>query len=222
MTTNSENITLEGGRTYHVHSVAQKEAEDFLRAAANVQSFQFTPFIFDQGDRETVEKVRAVLSLEYTTPTIFFIVSNKPYTHDSQALLLKVLENLHHNIAVVLHTRSKDDILQTIQSRALALHIDSAESNSELQNLCRQFLQSKPDNRLAQLAQFVGTDDEAPKYAVDDLVKHIETYLVDLKANPDLLFITSRVLKLFHEARNLRTIPPKTLFEYLAVSLPVL
>lgn len=222
MKTNSQNTKLEGGRTYHVHSVDQKSAEDFLRELALMQTLQFAPFLFDKGDRETVEKVRAVLAIEYAAPTVFFIASDKPYTNDSQALLLKVLENLHHNTIAVLHTRTKDDILETIQSRSIPLHLDIQNANEELETLSKQFLQAKPDKRLSQLAQFVGEDDEAPKYAVDDLVKQIETQLAQSAAKPDLVYIAGGVLKLFHEARNLRTIPPKTLFEYLAVSLPVL
>ncbi len=217
-----ENTKLEGGRTYCVHSVPLDVAEALARTLAAANGFRCIPFIFEQGDRETVEQVRAALLIPQQTPTLFFIASNRPYTHDSQALILKALEELHATVAVMLHVRSKEDLLATIRSRAIELTTDSVTDNTVHLTEARNFLKVTADARLKKVEVFIGNDEPIP-YTTDDLVRDIEKILIsDAKAIPsDTMRIMHDVLSLYHDARRYRTIPPKTLFEYLAVSLPV-
>ncbi len=216
-----QNFLLQGGRTYSVHSMSLDAAQDLARLLADAAGFQLIVFAFEQGNRETVEKVRDAIVLSRPAPTVFFVASDRPYTNDSQALMLKALEELHENVAVILYVRSKEDLLATIRSRAIELTSNSIDQIKNAYTQARSFLKTLPDARLKLLEEFVA--DEKVAYSTDDLVRDIEKVLV-LEAttmSADLARIMHDVIGLYHDARLQRTIPPKTLFEYLAVSLPV-
>lgn len=160
----------------------KKEREEFILnfiRTEKVAPYSITNFI-EQVQTEDAKELRKLLSKKYSAKTLFVINS---INHVAQNSLLKNIEELSENIAVIISVDNLSEILDTIKSR---LFIVDLSSNSNIED--KEFLGCLSNNiseKIQTLDKFIienselTTEEQVKKFVVlyrNALIENLKSF----------------------------------------------
>jgi len=149
-----------------------------------------------------------------------FIISSSSFTFEAQNALLKLLEEPPLGTHFFIITQDEGQILPTLKSRLIAIKIGNKEPSNEDEEQARTFFSSSPAKRLLTISKMI---DKKTKEDMDTFLNNLEVMVSKKIEKKDKTFIQSaESIQKSRQYMNARGTSIKLVFEYLALSLPII
>lgn len=149
-----------------------------------------------------------------------FIISFHSITLEAQNALLKLFEEPPLGTHFFIITQNSNNILPTLLSRLVRVVLEEKTFSSEETDNVENFLSSSPAKRLFFINKII---EKKAKDELGDFLNNLEEVAVKKIGKKDQVFI--KAIENIQKSRKyigLRGSSPKLVFEYLALSLPII
>ncbi len=154
-----------------------------------------------------------------------FIISSREFTPEAQNALLKLFEEPPLGTHFFIITQNSRNILSTLISRLTTIKLEDKIFTENASGVSADFLSSDPSKRLFMINKMIGkkAKEEMSKGDIEDFLNNLEKILSDKIEKRDQSFV--KAVESIYKSRkylSARGMSTKLVFEYLALSLPIL
>jgi len=149
-----------------------------------------------------------------------FIISAHTFTFEAQNALLKLLEEPPRGTHFFIITQNSNNILPTLISRLILIKLEDKIFSSEEEDVAKDFFSNDPVKRLLMINKMI---EKKAKDEIDDFLNNLLEVAVKKIEKKDQSFV--RTIESIQKSRKYigaRGSSPKLVFEYLALSLPII
>lgn len=154
-----------------------------------------------------------------------FIISAHTFTFEAQNALLKLFEEPPLGTHFFIITKNSNNILPTLISRLVTIKLEEKIFSSEEENIAKDFFSSDPVKRLLMVNKMIDkkSKEVISGEEISDFLNNLEEVAVKKIEKKDQAFV--KIIESIQKSRKYigaRGSSPKLVFEYLALSLPII
>ncbi len=149
-----------------------------------------------------------------------FIISSRTFTAEAQNALLKLFEEPSLGTYFFIITQNANNILSTLKSRLTSINLKEKKIDSDAEKEALDFFASNPAKRLLIVNKIIENKD---KTRMDNFLNSLEISVVKkIDKNKPQFIKTIEDLQKSREYMSAKGASLKLIFEYLALSLPII